>query len=170
MQKDAVTDAVDEIVNDWRVMRPDLDPVGLPITGRVLRLANHLTSRRDRTLAEFGLTVGDFDVLASLRRRASTGVVNVRDLQRSVMLSSGGMTKRLDRLESVGLIVRLPDPADRRGVLIELTGTGVDLIDEALTAVTASEREFVTGALGSHTARRHVEDGLRRLLSAQESL
>jgi DNA-binding MarR family transcriptional regulator len=167
---DDLTDTVDEIVNDMRQMRPDLEPLGLPITGRVLRLAQFLASRREEALAGFGLTVADFDVLASFRRRSGAGdALKVGDLQRSMMLSSGGMTKRLDRLEAVGLIVRGPDPSDRRGVLIQLSAAGVDVIDRALPAVTELESRLVASAIESPEARRHVEDGLRRLLVAQEA-
>ena len=162
------TDAVDEIVNDMRQIHPDLEVIGLPITGRVLRLAQFLTSRREEVLAEFGLTVADFDVLASLRRRAGAGAVNIRDLLGWVMLSSGGMTKRLDRLEGAGLLERRPDPADRRGVLIQLSPRGLQLIDRALPAITTSESEFVSRAVAPPELRRHLENGLRRMLVSQE--
>ena len=135
------TDAIDQVVNDLRRWRPDLEVVGLPITGRVLRLAQYLTIGREQRLAEFGLTVADFDVLATLRRRAGADPVNVRDLQHAMMLSSSGVTKRLDRLETAQLIERHPDPNDRRGVLIRLSPTGLDLIDRAVVAITVFENE-----------------------------
>jgi DNA-binding MarR family transcriptional regulator len=162
------TDAMDQVVNDLRGWRPDLDVIGLPITGRVLRLAQFLTTVREQQLAAFGLTVADFDVLASLRRRAGTGTVNVRDLQRATMLSSSGMTKRLDRLEASQLIERHPDPTDRRGVLIKLSPAGLDLIEEAIPAITVFESDLVSSAIGSDGERAQVEAGLRRLLIAQE--
>ncbi|MBI5089296.1 MAG: MarR family transcriptional regulator [Actinobacteria bacterium] len=166
---DQALDAVDAVVHDMRATRPDLDPVGLPITGRILRLAQFVADRREEALAEFGLTVADFDVLASLRRRAGSDPVKVRDLVSSMMLSSGGMTKRLDRLEAVGLLARGPDPADRRGVLIRLTPSGIDAIDRALEVVSRIESELVTTALDAPETRRQVEAGLRRLLLAHES-
>jgi len=162
------TDAVDQVVNDLRRWRPDLEVVGLPITGRVLRLAQFLTSGREQRLAEFGLTVADFDVLATLRRRAGADPVNVRDLQHAMMLSSSGITKRLDRLESAGLIERHPDPGDRRGVLIKLSSDGLDLIERAVVAITVFESEVVGDAIDSEQ-RLQLESGLRRLLLAQEA-
>jgi DNA-binding MarR family transcriptional regulator len=140
---------------------------GLPIVGRVLRLAQHLQANREEGLAEFGLSVADFDVLASLRRRSVAGPVNVRDLQHSTMLSSGGMTKRLDRLEAAGHLVRRADPADRRGVLIELTPAGRDVIDRAIPSITLSETLFVRTALASEHERAAVEKALRRLLQTR---
>jgi DNA-binding MarR family transcriptional regulator len=158
------SDPIDAIVVDLRRVRPDLDSGALQITGRLLRLAQFVASRREAVLAPFGLSVADFDMLASLRRRAGSGPVNVRDLLQWLMLSSGGMTKRLDRLEAVGLIERRRDPTDRRGVLIELTAAGLDVIENALTEVLASERQLVTTAIDSAETRRSIEDGLRRLL------
>lgn len=161
-------DAIDQVVSDLRRWRPDLEVVGLPITGRVLRLAQYISVGREQRLAEFGLTVADFDVLATLRRRAGTDPVNVRDLQHAMMLSSGGVTKRLDRLEAARLIERHPDPNDRRGVLIRLSHTGLDLIDRAVVAVTVFESTAVGNAIGSEGERIQLENSLRRMLTAHE--
>ena len=163
---------MDQVVDDLRRWQPDLDVIGLPITGRVLRLAQYITNGREQRLAEFGLTVADFDVLATLRRRAGaapgTDAVNVRDLQHAMMLSSSGVTKRLDRLETAQLIERHPDPNDRRGVLIKLSRDGLGLIDRAVVAVTAFESNAVTGAIGSDKERLQLEASLRRMLVAHE--
>jgi DNA-binding MarR family transcriptional regulator len=108
-------------------------------------------------------------MLATLRRRAADDPIKIKDLQRSLMLSSGGTTKRLDRLESAGLIRRHPDPNDRRGTLIALTGAGFDLIGEAVPAITRYETGLVSDAIASARHRGFVEDGLRHLLIAQEA-
>jgi DNA-binding MarR family transcriptional regulator len=163
------TDAVDEIVEQVRAWLPELEVTGLPITGRILRLARYLEAGREEELARFGLTLGDFDLLATLRRRAAGESIKIRDLQLSLMLSSGGTTKRLDRLESAGLIERHPDPNDRRGTLIKLSPKGLDLIDEAVPAVTRYETAVVSSAIGSKRNRAAVEDGLRQMLLAQEA-
>ena len=85
------------------------------------------------------------------------------------MLSSGGTTKRLDRLETAGLIERLPDPNDRRGTLIALSPKGLDLINEAVPAITRYEADVVTSAIGSERNRAAVENGLRQMLIAKEA-
>jgi DNA-binding MarR family transcriptional regulator len=167
--QETAQDGVDTIVTDVRHRYPHLEVVGLPIVGRVLRLAQFLEARREERLVEYGLSVADFDVLATLVRRAGSGAVNVRDLQHAMMLSSSGVTKRLDRLESVSLVERLPDPSDRRGVLIKLTTSGLRLIDDVLPAITEFESELVRTALGSQKERQLIEAGLRRLLVAQET-
>ena len=163
------TDAVDEIVEEVRAWLPDIEVTGLPITGRILRLARYLEAGRERELARFGLTVGDFDMLATMRRRAVDDPIKIKDLQRSLMLSSGGTTKRLDRLESAGLIQRRPDPNDRRGTLVALTGAGFDLIGEAVPTITRYETALVSDAIASERHRGFIEDGLRHMLIAQEA-
>ena len=107
-------------------------------------------------------------VRATLRRRAGTDSVNVRERQHAMMLSSGGVTKRLDRLETAHLIERHPDPSDRRGVLIRLSNTGLDLIDRAVVAVTEFDSSAVGNAIGSDKERLQLENGLRRMLTAHE--
>jgi len=159
---------LDEIVEEVRDWLPDIAVDGLPITGRILRLARYLEDGRERQLAPFGLTVGDFDLLATLRRRAGDESIKVGDLQRSLMLSSGGTTKRLDRLEAAGLVERLPDPNDRRGTLIRLSESGRALINEAVPAITRYESDLVASALSTTRGRAAVEDGLRQMLIAQE--
>lgn len=160
-------DVLDGVVQDVHRLYPELEVIGLPIVGRVLRLARLLESRRETQLGAHGLSVPDFDVLATMRRQAGEEAINIRELQRSLMLSSGGTTKRLDRLEAAGHIERLPDPNDRRGVLIRLTSGGLSLIDDILPAVTRAENDVVSNAIEADDGTA-IADGLRRLLLAQE--
>jgi DNA-binding MarR family transcriptional regulator len=125
-------DAVDAIVEQWRRERPDLDPSPMEILGRVVR-AGRLTEERQRaTFARHGLTGSDFDLLATLRRSGRPFRLTPTALRRSAMVSSGGMTKRIDRLERLGFVARSPDASDRRGVLVELTPAALQLIDEVV--------------------------------------
>ena len=126
-----MTDAVDQLLAAWKDARPDLDPSPLGIVGRVIVLAQHLEKSVATALAEHGITLGQFDILATLRRNGPKGGLTPTQLLGSVMLSSGGMTSRLDTLERSDWIVRHPDPSDRRGVIIELTPKGRKLIDAA---------------------------------------
>ena len=126
-----MTDAVDQLLAAWKEARPDLDPSPLGIVGRVIVLAQHLEKSVATALAEHGITLGQFDILATLRRSGPKGGLTPTQLLGSVMLSSGGMTSRLDTLERSDWIVRHPDPNDRRGVIIELTPKGRKLIDAA---------------------------------------
>ncbi|MBO0699635.1 MAG: MarR family transcriptional regulator [Zavarzinella sp.] len=124
-------DFIDRINEQWRRVRPDLDPGPLEVVGRVLILAQHLERTINEALADHGLTLGQFDILATLRREGPDGRLTPTQLMRSVALSSGGMTNRLDRLEQAGLIRREADPEDRRGVVVGLTRKGQELIDVA---------------------------------------
>jgi DNA-binding MarR family transcriptional regulator len=121
-------DLIDRMNQQWRTVRPDLDSSALEVVGRVIVLAQYLERSVNEALASLDLTLGQFDILATLRRQ---GRLTPTQLMQSVMLSSGGMTNRLDRLEEAGLIRRLADPADRRGVVVELTTKGGALIDAA---------------------------------------
>ena len=132
-------DPVDRILSQWQRERPDLDVSPMGIVGRITRLAKHLERAIQEKFAEVGLTVGEFDVLATLRRSGQPYQLSPTDLFNTLMVTSGTMTHRLDRLEKAELIDRLPDPRDRRGTIITLTNKGFDLIEEAVTAHVANE-------------------------------
>jgi DNA-binding MarR family transcriptional regulator len=134
------SDPIDHLLAAWRAARPDLDPSPLEVVGRVIVLARHLEESVEAALAKHNLTLGQFDILATLRRHGPKGGLTPSDLLGSVMLSSGGMTARLDKLEEAGLILRKPDADDRRMVVIELTPKGRRVIDAA-TATRFAEAE-----------------------------
>jgi len=153
-----VRDAVDEILDQWRRERPELDHSPIGIVGRVSRLARELEDRLEPVYREHGLEQGWHDVLATLRRTGPPFKLRPTDLTDALMLTSSGTTKRLDRLEAAGLIAREPDPADRRGTLISLTEAGrarIDAVTEAhmanearlLSALSAEEQEQLAGLL-----------------------
>ena len=114
MDKDSL-DAVDRIVEQWREERPDLDPSGKAITGRIVRLANLLQRRFSAAFDELGLSDGDYGLLVPLRRAGAPHELTPTALARTRMITSGGLTPALDRLEKRGWIERRPNPADRRG-------------------------------------------------------
>ena len=128
---DNTSDMVDAVIADWKTVRPNLDPTPLGLVGRVLVLADQLQRNVDNALAKHGLTLGLFDILATLRRNAKKGGMTPGQLLKGIVLSSGGLTSRLDKLEAGGLIERTDDPSDRRGVVITLTSKGRRVIDSA---------------------------------------
>ena len=153
-------DGVDEIIDMWRRERPDLDPSPIGVIGRISRLARELEQRLEPVYRAHGLEPGWHDVLATLRRIGPPHRLRPSDFTGSLMLTSSGTTKRLDRLEQAGLIERTPDPDDRRGTLITLTTAGHELIDSVtaahlanearlLAALSAAERERLAGLLRS---------------------
>lgn len=162
-------DVVDKIIAQWNRERPELDASGFAVVGRLLRLARLLERRLDRVLKPYGLQLWSFDVLATLRRQGAPHTMSPKQLLESVMLTSGAMTNRLDRLEAAGLIVRLPDPTDRRGVLVRLTEEGLSVVnaavaarmveaEEALNGITASERASLVRVLRTLMLRLDGED------------
>jgi DNA-binding MarR family transcriptional regulator len=124
-------DAIDQMIDCWKRELPDLDPSPLHLVGRVIVLAQHLEKSVNSVLESHQLNLGLFDILATLRRVGPAGQLTPTQLARSIMLSSGGMTNRLDRLEKLGWIERLSDPADRRGTLVALTPDGREVIEAA---------------------------------------
>lgn len=155
-------DEVDNIRHQLADLYPELDTRAIEVTGRVLRLAQAFESRRADHLATFDLTSADFDLLATIRRTQGSAGVNPSQLLQSVLVSSGGLTKRLDRLEESGLTERHPDPDDRRGTLVRLTPAGKKLIDEVLPSVLEMEHEFLTRELTT-TELEEAATLLRRL-------
>jgi DNA-binding MarR family transcriptional regulator len=137
-------DPVDLILAQWQRERPDLDVSPMGIIGRMGRLAKHLERAIQETFSEFGLTVGEFDVLAALRRSGQPYQLSPTELFNTLMVSSGTMTHRLDRLEQAELVKRLPDPSDRRGTSIALTDKGFNLIEKAVEAHVANEHRILS--------------------------
>jgi DNA-binding MarR family transcriptional regulator len=157
-------DAVDVIQAQWERERPDLDRSPMGIIGRISRLSALVQRELERVFAEYGLTGGDFDVLATLRRSGTPYRLTPGELSRTTMVTTGGMTKRLDRLEASGLIRRETDPRDRRGKLIALTEQGRALIDQAVEAHIGNE-ERLLAELPAAT-REQLVPLLRELLLA----
>ncbi len=158
-------DEIDRIVGQWDAVRPDLDVSPTHVLQRITRLSLLQEASFARVFAGHGLTWGEYVVLAALRRAGPPYRMNPTGLYGSVILSSGGMTKRLDRLERAGLVERLPDPADRRGRLVALTDRGLELVDAAVVDHLANE-EGLLGAL-SASERRTLSDLLRKLLLSE---
>lgn len=155
-------DAVDQITAQWRHERPDLDAAPMGIIGRISRIAALAERELDLVFAEHGLTAADFDVLATLRRSGTPFRLAPGELSRTTMVTTGGMTKRLDRLEQRGLVRREPDPSDRRGKLIALTRKGRDLVDHAVEAHLENEERLLTVLPAAK--RRELAGLLRELL------
>jgi DNA-binding MarR family transcriptional regulator len=146
-------DGVDKIIEQWAAERPDLDTTAMAVFGRIYRLAKVGGDAVEKAYAEFGIGRPEFDVLATLRRTGEPYELSPGALAGSMMLSSGGTTARLDRLEKAGLVARIPSPTDRRGVLVRLTDRGRAIIDDAVGAGLAEQ-----GRLLSHMAPDRVRD------------
>ena len=155
-------DEVDRLIEAWRRERPDLDVAPMAVLSRVSRLARHLDRARRQAFESHGLESWEFDVLAALRRAGAPYRLSPGRLLKQTLVTSGTMTNRVDRLAARGLVERLPDPSDRRGVLVQLTGTGRDAVDAAMADLLDHERALL-GNL-SATEQQRIAKVLRELV------
>lgn len=159
-------DHLDRIRAQWRRERPDLNTEPMIVLGRLLRVAQLSEQALGEPLRAEGLEPGWFDLLAALRRAGAPYELNPTALREATMLSSGGMTKRLDRMSEAGLLERRPDPDDRRGTLVRLTRRGKALIDRTVGLHVANEKRVLAGL--SRGEQRALDDALRTLLAGLE--
>src|SRR5207245_1719921 len=123
--------------------RPDLEP--FQVTARISRIALHSARSQEEAFGRFGLGRGDVGVLAALRFAGPKQQLSPTSLFKGLMLSSAGITSRLDRLERRGYVKRSRHPSDRRSVLVELTDAGRQVLEDAVGADITRERELVAG-------------------------
>jgi DNA-binding MarR family transcriptional regulator len=159
-----MVDQVDRAVATWRSAHPDWDCTGMALLGRVSRIERLLEVRRLDVLRPHGLTTADIDVLASLWRYPDGQ--RPRDLRRTMMVGSGTLTPRLDRLEAGGWLERRPDSGDLRGCVLVLTGSGRRRVPQLIEELLAVENQAL-GALPRAAVERLVKD-LGSLLSSLE--
>lgn len=155
-------DHVDRLRAQWARELPDLDTEPMGILGRASRLTNLHRISMEETFGKFGLDRGEFDVIATLRRSGSPYRLTPTQIYTSLMISSGGLTHRLDRLEKAGLVRREKSERDGRSMLVALTEAGIGLVEEACRAHVAKGSAFLE-ALGAKE-RRQLADLLRKLL------
>lgn len=136
-------DRVARIQAEWRRERPELDVSPQGVFGRLARLAAAIDDELERVFRQHGLTTGEFDVLAALRRAGAPYERTPTALAESTMVTAGGLTKRVDRLEAAGLVTRSASPVDGRVRVVALTDAGLALVDRALTAHLANEHRLL---------------------------
>lgn len=152
-------DHAQHVVDQWASVRPELDVSPVLVIGRLHRVALALTTELVKVYNAHGLGEGDFDVLATLRRTGEPYELTPTELMDQTMVTSGAVTKRLDRLEGAGLVERRVSDGDRRSRIVVLTEKGRELIDRAapehfanearlLEPLTSSERETLARLLG----------------------
>lgn len=134
-------DRADMAGQEWRRENPGIDADAMVLIGRLAEVAQLIQTHHGAPfMARHGLKIGEFDVLATLRRAGKPHALTPTALYAATMLSSGGMTNRIDRLAKLGLVERRPHPEDRRGTLVALTEKGIALIDGMIDAHVANKR------------------------------
>ncbi len=163
-RRQAPPDVIDRKLDVFTREFPDLDRETEGIVDRVLALHRLIRRAHDATLEEVGATFEEWQVLCALRYVGAPYRESPGRLAEQLGLSSGAMTARLTKMEARGLLARLPDPDDRRGVQVELTAEGRSLWERCV-GVQAEKEELVAGALTA-TEKSELNDLLRRLLHA----
>ncbi|MDT0203751.1 MarR family transcriptional regulator [Nocardioides sp. AE5] len=136
-------DEVDELVEAWQRERADLDLSPVEVFSRISRLSKLLDLARRQAFTTHQIEPWEFDVLAALRRAGEPYELSPGRLIRETLVTSGTMTNRVDRLANRDLVERLPDPNDRRGVLVRLTPEGKERVDAAFEELLDSERALL---------------------------
>lgn len=158
-------DRADIAVDQWGIERPDLPALPMAVFGRLSDASERvLRDHMNPLFAQAGLQPGEFDVLATLRRSGEPYMLSPTRLYEAAMISSGGMTNRLDRLERAGLVERRPDPSDRRGKLIALTDAGKRVIDETIGRHVANEERLLS--VLTEDEQQTLNALLRKLIAA----
>jgi len=157
---------VDRVLEQWAHARPDLDLTPVAVIARLGRATAYIDAGINARLGDFGLSRGSWDVLASLKRSGPPHRLSPTQLYLALMRTSGAMTHRLYRLERSGLIRRIPDPQDGRGLLVELTTKGVGLVDQVAPQHLANERSLLTEL--DHDEQAQLTALLRKMLTAFE--
>jgi DNA-binding MarR family transcriptional regulator len=159
-------DHVDRVIDQWAEARPDLDLAPTAVIARLGRATAYVDAALNRRLEEFGLRRSSWDVLASLRRSGPPYRMSPTQLYLAHMRSSGAMSHRLARLERAGLVRRVPDPGDARGMLVELTPRGRRLVDRIAPEHLDNERDLLSTLSDEEQAT--LAALLRKLLVAFE--
>jgi DNA-binding MarR family transcriptional regulator len=159
-------DRIDELAAQWSEERPELDAETMAVVGRLLVVADLINRRLEGSAGEHGLDRAMGDILFTLRRAGSPYRLSPSRLSASLLVTSGTMTNRLDRLEARGLIERLANPDDRRGTDVQLTGAGLELVDGLVSEHVANEQEMLEPL--SAREREGLVRAMRKLLAHLE--
>lgn len=163
----APDDGVDKVIEEWHEERPDIDVSSMGIISRIWRIARRLEKKRERDLAEWNTDRGTVDILSMLRRSGEPYRRTAGDLTKHSLITAGGVSQRLEKLERGGLITRHVDTGDRRRVEVQLTDKGIALIDGVFGDVMERDTANLDEAL-SPAEREMLMILLRKLLLSLE--
>jgi len=149
-------DKINNIIKQWNKERPDLDVSSMELVGRFKKINSLLVKEMDKTFTEYDLNHASFDVLATLRRSGKPYALSPNELLATMMVTSGTMTNRIDRLVKAGLVKRIANPNDGRGFIISLTESGFSLIDKTVTAHVETQTRLTSGLLAEEQQQLNV--------------
>ncbi|GAA4834198.1 MarR family winged helix-turn-helix transcriptional regulator [Saccharopolyspora rosea] len=154
-------DAVDFMIAEWERECPDLDASGMAVFGRLHRAFSRYHDQLVRVFGSFDLTMAGFTILASLRRAGPPFRRTAGELADAALVTTGGITQRVDKLAEAGLVRRERDAEDRRVVHVQLTEEGLAFVDRVSQAHFANENRMLRGLTA--TERERLADLLSRL-------
>jgi DNA-binding MarR family transcriptional regulator len=162
-----MADSVDFCTTDILSRYPSIDPDVEGIVDRLSTITKHANKIFETTLGGCGLNHGEYRLLLRLATRTDDRKMSAGRLAQMLLLSSGAMTNRLDRMEAAGLVRRVPDPSDRRGVLVEMTDKGEQVLDQAVLD-SAKEDAAMVSALSARE-KKQLNQLLRKVLEQLEA-
>lgn len=157
-------DFVDSLEEEWLKEVPNLQTQGLAVVARLVRMGYYIARRVDTNLARFDLTRGEFEVLAVLTRNPEAKITP-KDIHAKILITSGGLSNRIRKLEEKGLLVRSPDSSDGRGVVLKATEKGRELTLQAITSHVDVESQLVEGLTDAE--REELAALLKKLILSQ---
>ncbi len=158
-------DFVDSLEEEWKAQVPQLQTEPISVVARLVRMSYYVERRVAINLARYDLNRGEFEVLAVLTRNPEENITP-KILQTKILITSGGLSNRIRKLEEKGLLVRLPDPNDRRGVILKATEKGKEITLQAVTSHVEVERQIASGL--SPEEQRELASLLKRLILQQQ--
>ncbi|PKH06493.1 MarR family winged helix-turn-helix transcriptional regulator [Moritella sp. Urea-trap-13] len=159
------SDKVDKILAQWLTVRPDLDCSAMGVVGRLRKTSGVWKSKLDPVFQEHGLSNIEFDILATMRR-SGTSPVTPTELYQTLMLSSGAVSTRIEKLVKSGFVQRIASEHDRRSCKVTLTKEGIELVDTALNAHVANMDNILE--VLSHQEQEQLANLLRKILLAEQ--
>lgn len=159
-------DRLDALAAQWATVRPDLEDIeAMAVVARLMHVSRLIQERIAAAAAQHGVQVADGDILFTLRRAGTR--LSPTALSASLLVATGTMTGRIDRLEKLGLVRRVPHPTDRRALEVELTEDGRELVDQVIGEHLAREHEMLS--ILSASEREQLVHITRKLLWHLES-
>jgi len=165
-----MNDEIDDIVQAWQRARPDLDFRLMSLVLRIPRFTYAFRHNVEKMTGSAHVKSGDLFVLLALRRAVPDCALRPTDLFRTLLVTSGAMTKRVDRLATKGFVERVADPDDRRSSLVRLTRSGRELADRAVLHIARMTNQLLPDSRESREAYAVADDVVRRMLGALEQV
>jgi DNA-binding MarR family transcriptional regulator len=153
----------------WKRELPGLDEELFGLFGRLQRAGRIFDKDVERSMKQNGLKVSEFLVLGALRRIGPPYCLTPTELFKSLLITSGTITKQIDRLQERALVERRPDPSDRRGTLVCLTSLGKETVDNAVASPGEEQYRWLVDVL-TPVERKVLIKLLRKLLLNREKL